>query len=204
MCKYAMLCGVRNYLCILFIGILIVLFANNAFAHKIKIFAMVEGAHVSGNVYFPGGGRAHNVAVSVRGPQEQMLDQVRTNEEGEFSYTVKYKCDQVLLVDTGDGHKAVFRIEENELPDNLPVLDFAGSDQKPDNQEPSVVAAVVTSKDTDIEAVVSRVVSRYIRPLREQLEQYENAVRMRDILGGIGYILGIMGILALFLKKKEK
>ena len=133
-----------------------------------------------------------------------MLDQVRTNEEGEFSYTVKYKCDQVLLVDTGDGHKAVFRIEENELPDNLPVLDFAGSDQKPDNQEPSVVAAVVTSKDTDIEAVVSRVVSRYIRPLREQLEQYENAVRMRDILGGIGYILGIMGILALFLKKKEK
>ena len=43
--------------------------------------------------------------------------------------------------------------------------------------------------------------SRQIRPLREQLDRYEEKVRLHDILGGIGFIVGAMG-LVLYVKSR--
>ena len=47
--------------------------------------------------------------------------------------------------------------------------------------------------------MIERAVARQIGPVREQLVSYEDKVRWRDVLGGLGYILGITG-LALWLR----
>ncbi len=47
----------------------------------------------------------------------------------------------------------------------------------------------VALRDMIAEAVASQV-----RPLREQLNDYQDQVRFRDIVGGIGYIFGLAGI----------
>ncbi|MEJ2456241.1 MAG: hypothetical protein P8103_19125 [Candidatus Thiodiazotropha sp.] len=44
------------------------------------------------------------------------------------------------------------------------------------------------------EAALERAVARQIRPLREALQGYEEQVRLRDIIGGIGYIVGLAGL----------
>ena len=48
--------------------------------------------------------------------------------------------------------------------------------------------------------------ARQLAGLRADLDRYKNELRLRDVLGGVGYILGIMGIVFYFLgvRRKEK
>jgi nickel transport protein len=45
---------------------------------------------------------------------------------------------------------------------------------------------------------------RQIRGLREQMEGYEEKTRFRDVLGGIGYIVGVAGIAFYFLGRRQQ
>jgi hypothetical protein len=40
--------------------------------------------------------------------------------------------------------------------------------------------------------------------LRRQLDRYEHTLRLRDVLGGIGYIFGIMGLLFFVLGRRSR
>jgi nickel transport protein len=48
--------------------------------------------------------------------------------------------------------------------------------------------------DPAVAAEIERAVARQVRPLREALAQAQGRAQLRDILGGVGYILGIAGI----------
>jgi nickel transport protein len=43
-------------------------------------------------------------------------------------------------------------------------------------------------------AAIERAVARQVRPLREDALAAREAVQFRDVLGGIGYILGLAGL----------
>jgi nickel transport protein len=51
---------------------------------------------------------------------------------------------------------------------------------------------------------VEQAVARQIRPLREALQAHEERVRMRDILGGIGYIVGLAGLALWWSSRRRK
>ncbi|KAA6187086.1 hypothetical protein F2Q65_03985 [Thiohalocapsa marina] len=53
-----------------------------------------------------------------------------------------------------------------------------------------------------IEAAVARQIAQQIRPLREELLATRDALRLQDVLGGIGYIFGLAG-LALWWKARR-
>jgi nickel transport protein len=57
--------------------------------------------------------------------------------------------------------------------------------------------------DPALEAAIERAVARQIRPLREQLIAAEDRIRLQDILGGIGFIMGLTG-LALWLTSRRR
>jgi nickel transport protein len=42
--------------------------------------------------------------------------------------------------------------------------------------------------------MVEQAVARQVRPLREQLIAHQDRIRLQDLLGGIGYILGLAGL----------
>jgi nickel transport protein len=56
---------------------------------------------------------------------------------------------------------------------------------------PEAFAAAVAPA---LESAIERAVARQIRPLREQLVAAEDRIRLQDILGGIGYIMGLTGL----------
>ncbi len=56
---------------------------------------------------------------------------------------------------------------------------------------------------TPITAAVAEAVAKEIRPLREQLDQVESKIRLHDIVGGIGYIVGISGVAFYFLAMRK-
>jgi nickel transport protein len=72
------------------------------------------------------------------------------------------------------------------------------------NRSASAIPNPVSNRDLhpDLETAIARTVARQIQPLREELIAAEDRVRLRDILGGVGYILGLTG-LALWWRCRE-
>lgn len=174
-------------------GLLFALAVRPADAHKINVYASALGRTVKGRVYFPGGGRARDTMVEVIGPGGEELGRVRTDENGEFTFQAQLKCDHTFVVDPGDGHRAAYVLEADELPDDLPAPDSAVGRAETTALEQTPPAPSPEPKAADVQALAAQV-----QALREELEGYEGRTRLRDVLGGIGYILGIAGIVFYF------
>ncbi len=200
--------------CLVIMISLMILFAMPSIsqAHKIKLFASAEGDTISGYVYFPGGGRAKNAKVQVFAPDGRLLVETKTDEKGNFNFQAKFRCDHKIVLDTGDGHRAVFVVGADELPETLPLLPTAGQakvkETKKEKTNLENVKSPSSKKELNVSAqevgrIVEKVVARHIRPLQEQIDSYESKVRLHDILGGIGYLFGLMGIV-MYIRNRKK
>jgi len=154
-------------------------------AHKLKAFATAEGADVSGYAYFSPGGRAQQATVTVTEPDGSLVARPAVEEDGSFRFTARHRVDQRIRVDGGDGHVATYTVTAAELPDTLPGGGEAVSAAAP---------AAAPAETPDLAAVIERSVARQIRPLREQLDAYQEKVWSHDVLGGLGVIFGLGGV----------
>jgi len=181
---------------------LLLLPASSAFAHKLKVFASAEGRTISGYVYFPGGGRGKGLQVNFLSMDGAPLGKSTSDENGQFTYTATAAVDHRIVVDSNDGHVGEFVVRAAELDTALPAEAPpapAATPPTPTAAEPPAAAALPAA---NLEALVDAAVARHVRPLREQLEGYEEKVRMHDILGGIGYILGLLGLAVWFMNRR--
>jgi len=171
-----------------------------AYAHKLKVWAAVEsGARVEGYVYFPGGGRAPGAKVEVFGPDGKRLAECPTGEEGEFAFDAPYRCDLEFRADSGDGHAASMTVSASELPETLPPYPSAGAPETPPAPVPPPSAAPgAATGEVAPGGTSDSALARQIAQLREQLNAYEDKVRLHDVLGGIGYIAGLAGVVFYF------
>jgi len=149
--------------------LLTLMLAMPATAHKIAVFASVEGGLITGYVYFPGGGRVREARVEFLAPDGNRLGEVACDSEGAFSFTPTAQVDHRVVAYSADSHVAEFPVAAADLPEDL-----AGT-------EP-------------LEARFERAVARQVRPLREEMVACVERIRLRDVIGGLGYILGIAGI----------
>ena len=186
--------------------------AGTAEAHKVRLFASVEGKTIQGYGYFSAKVRARNCLVEVLGPAGERLGQVRTDGAGEFSFETFKKIDHLLVLTTGDGHEARFLVRAEELPADLPGVEGRAKVQVKEESPSTVEAGPRASEGSgpDVAEAVSRAVAKELAPLQEQiralrqdLDQYQAKVRFSDAVGGGGFILGLAG-LAFFLTAKRK
>lgn len=177
------------------LGILLVsfLWADQANAHNMIFDVYVEGNQIEGEVGFSNGEAAVNVPVTVTDNDGNVMEKLMTDGEGIFIYDVKKKIDLHFEVNAGAGHVAGKSVKAEEL----------GGQSAPgdDESSPAVAEADPAQKSdgmgvnsSQLEEMISKAVAREVKPLRKQLLQYENAVRFHDILGGLGYILGLTGL----------
>ena len=172
--------------------------AAPASAHKVRLFAAAEGALVSGYGYFSGGDRAQGVVVTAEAGGTVVYSGV-TADDGTFSFTATRRTDHLIKLDAGDGHAASFTLRAAELPESLPesLPGLPSSDSAaapPPVSAPVKTAAQPALDDVRLAELVERAVARQVRPLREQLDAYEETTRWRDAVGGIGFIVGLAGL----------
>jgi nickel transport protein len=177
---------------------------GQALAHKLQVFAFSEGAHIDGSTYFAGGGAASGARIEVRDATGLLLAELTPDEEGKFAYEAQAPIDHRILAVTSDGHQAEWRVSADELCGGFVAATRPGGSVETRSGAPDAVNAemrravspspVDAALDPAIEAAIERAVARQIRPLREQLVAAEDALRLRDILGGLGYILGLTGL----------
>lgn len=186
---------VRIFLVVLALGALL---ANPAAAHRLSLFAAAIGAEIEGKAYFAGGSAARNIMVHVTDADGTLLGELKTDEAGTFTFTATRRTDHFLAADSGDGHVAKFVIGADELPHSLPggLENTAQTTPPPDRQQVNPPSGSPGAENLDER--IEKALARQLHPLREQLAAFEDEIRLRDVIGGIGYIVGFAGLLAWF------
>lgn len=158
-------------------------------AHSVRIFAAREGSEIKGCGYFSGGRKAENVEVKVFDANNKLLTQLKTDNSGAFVFKQSAAGFFRFEINSGDGHKAEYILNETAIKESANALDG----------EP--VAANISSEV--LKNIVREELGREMFQLKKQLDEAEHQRRFSDIIGGIGYILGIAGI-AFYLSARNK
>ncbi|MCI5165612.1 MAG: hypothetical protein D3903_05835 [Candidatus Electrothrix sp. GM3_4] len=178
-------------------------------AHKLNVFCWTGDNQVYGEAFFSGGRKAKNVPVHVQDAESHAaLLTTQTDKEGKFQFTppqqaVQQELDLLVTVNTGDGHRGEWLLTADEYL-------LTGSVPAP-TEQPSIKSA---TESVDMESETVRTIARTIvrqeldRELvpikRELAEAREKKVNPRDILGGIGCIIGLAALFGWIQSNKKK
>lgn len=176
-------------------------FTTNAYAHKVNVFAYLEGDRVYVQGYFLDGKKAKNSKVTVYASGDQPVVEGLTNEEGEFTFPVTVKQDMRIVLNAGEGHQAEYQFSAAEIAgasDPAPHQDGdAGSAGAA--PEKSVTGGVAPGS-----AELRRAVAEGVMPLAREIAELKERRSMSDILGGLGFIVGVFGAFAYYQARKRR
>jgi nickel transport protein len=186
------------------IFLLPVLETSDGIAHKVTVFAWVEGDTIYGQSKFGGGRKPKEATVIVTDTQGRELLKTHTDANGEFSFPIPQKTTLRIQLIAGMGHQGEWRIPAEELGAAVaesPPTPLATSQVPPAiGQQPPGNQTVMDIQA--LEAMIERALDQKLQPIAKMLaETRAQNVTLQDIIGGIGYILGLMGI-ALYFKSR--
>lgn len=95
--------------------LLVLLCAAPALAHKVNLFAYVEGGVVYTESYFPDGAPVAGGKVLVYDSQKQLLLEGLTDAKGLFRFPVPKVDELKIVVEASMGHRNSFRLKKAEL-----------------------------------------------------------------------------------------
>jgi nickel transport protein len=177
------------------VALFLVLVAPAA-AHKLKVFATVEGDALVGYAFFIGGGRAMDTPFVARTAAGAEVASGRTDGEGKFRVVPPppVVSDIVVTVDTREGHIASATIPASRFGGRA-----AAAATSPPPGETTAAPPVVSDPGVEATAaLVEAAVQRQVEPLLERIEAMDSRLRFTDALSGIFLIIGAAGIVLWF------
>ena len=196
----------KLYFILIFIFLIIIMINISAFAHKVNIFAYIEGDKVYTESYFNDGKKCIDSKIEAFDKQGNKLLEGLTDEEGTFSFEVPAEDvidgDLKLVLTASMGHRAEYIIQADELGNIKELIEEK-------IEEPiSAVSPEVSSFDLkEIQSLIEDALDEKLKPvmreMREIKKSQEDRISPTEIIGGIGYIVGIFGIVAYFLSRKK-
>lgn len=185
---------------LLFAIVLAVLSIQPALAHKLKVFATIEGEAVTGYAFFIGGGRAQGARWAAVEGDDTPLGEGRTDSEGRFSLVPQQPvtADIRITIDTEEGHIASAV---------LPVARFGGvASDTPDaaTKTAAAVTAAPAPASEETARLVEAAVQRQVEPLLERIEAMDARLRYTDMMSGLFLIAGLAGMALWALGRKDR
>ncbi|CAO0821873.1 nickel transport protein [Desulfarculales bacterium] len=176
--------------------------ASASLAHKVNIYAYIEGGRVKGEAYFAGGDQAKDYLVEILDAQGKVAATARTGAQGEFSLPLPAGAPGPLKVvlKASMGHQGGYTLDAAEGPG--PGL--AQAETVRHGSVPTVQMGVNTSIKGDLEERLGRLLDQRLQPLTTQIAKLnaERSVTVHDVMAGLGYILGLLGLTA-YLKARR-
>ena len=177
--------------------------ANPAGAHRLKVFAAGLGDQITGYGYFTGGTRAAGAETVLATLGGEIIARDTADPAGAFQFTVTLRQDYQITLDTADGHIATAIISAAELADTLPSGATETGRTHPAPTQSAPLSAVSSIDQAALSGLIEQAVAKQIIPLRAQLDGYEARIRLHDILGGIGWIVGLCGFGAFWMRRQR-
>lgn len=194
-------------------------FVPFSYAHKVSIFAWVEGDVVYTESKFLGGKKPQNAVVEVYDENGIKLLQGKTDENGAYSFKAPVKAKMKVVLVAGMGHgnawtipADAFGIKENENSINLPVQSGSSSSLKNRKENETEAEKDISIQpgltQKDIQEAVERALDKKLHPVISRLNQFlqeDGKPSIPEILSAIGYIIGLVGLgTYVNYRKKEK
>jgi len=203
----------------LFMAVISLLACSQAMAHNVTVFAWVDGDTVHVESKFSGGRKPVEAPVEVYDTRGNLLLKGVTDAKGQFSFKVPKKEEMKVVLLAGMGHKGEWTItlsdvegigieaaSQTTVPDPKPVATPAPDQEvkvSPDASSMTVPAGYVSA--VEIEKIVAETLDKKMQPIMKMLvESRQSGPTVSDILGGIGYIFGLIGVAAYFSAKRRK
>jgi len=198
--------------CTAAIAAIFLLMSPTAFAHKLNMFAYVEGNEIFAEGYFTDGKKAKNSTITVFDAADKQLLQGTSDADGQFTFAIPQQSDLRITVNAGMGHQAEFVLLKDELSEETAAT---GTENEPasalnnNNEAPAASPAQTPSATTSlgndaIRAEVERAVGKAIKPLMRELSTMRAEKSLADIIGGIGFIFGLFGVAMYFKSRKQQ
>lgn len=201
-----------------FMVVTLLLVCSPALAHNVTVFAWVEGETVHVESKFSGGRRPVDAPVKVYDTQGNLLLEGLTDDKGEFSFKVPKKEELKVVLLAGMGHKGEWTIQPAEFGNDRAVTPLSEAATEPSSlasNEPgrettagggqkgsSVPTGHVTT--AQIQGVVENALDAKLKPIMKMLvETRQSGPKVSEILGGIGYIFGLIGVAAYVRSKRQ-
>lgn len=178
---------------------------HDLYAHKVNIYAYTDGDMVYSESYFADGSRCKNCAIEVYDKNtEKLLIEGKTDENGKFSFKSPQSPSIKILLKAGAGHQNSYVLKLRDIPVEKNIKDITQKSVKVHNVDITRIQCLSAS---EIEFIVNQALDKKIQPLMNQismLQESTNKAGVVQILGGIGYIIGIMGIIMYFKNRKKQ
>ena len=194
----------KPYLILIFIFLIIMMVDISVFAHKVNIFAYVEGGKIYTESYFNDGKKCIHSKIEVFDGQANKLLEGLTDEEGMFSFGVPPEDvidgDLKVVLTASMGHRAEYTIPANELGGGI----AESTQEKSEEPIPNVFPEISSFDLKEIQSLIENTLDEKLKPImREIKKSQEDRISPTEIIGGIGYIIGIFGMIAYFLSRKK-
>lgn len=205
-------------------------FSNACLAHRVNLFAYPDGNAIQVECYFTKNRKVRNGTLVFTDIETgALLLEGTTDEQGMFRFQPQSDFLATghglnILLKAGEGHQNNWTVSPDELKtlspgelssapvvtkqtDTIPApqstaesaqdatMYLPSSSQKP--------AALPPQNVVDLEVLIGRIMDKKLAPIKQILaRQEERAPGVRDIVGGIGWIVGLLGI-AMYIKSKQ-
>ncbi len=170
---------------------IVLILVGTSHAHRVNVYAYAEAGKIYGEAYFVDGTRAKNSEFKVlRQDTGEVVLQGRTDDSGQFSFPIPGPYGLKIILRASMGHENEYLIEKDEV---LEALGMKAQETQRTETSSKVDSVPHDTPSQDLEAVLER----HLGPLRKELvrlRQAQERPHLRDILGGLGYIMGLVGL----------
>jgi nickel transport protein len=196
---------IKGILVLLTLAMVPIFAVNTASAHKAVIFAWVEGDTIYTESKLSGGKKVKEGDIIVYDLQGNRLLEGKTNEQGEFSFKIPKKTTLKIVLQAGMGHRGEWTLPVEEMGEvtsqqsvQAEIKKTVETGSKKTEKQTQSVSASNLSPD-DIQLAFEKALDKKLKPVMKKLaEPQEHGPTVKDILGGIGYILGLVGVASYF------
>jgi nickel transport protein len=173
-------------------------------AHKVSIFAWVESDTVYTLSKFSGGKKVKKGRIVVYDPEGKKLLDGLTDDQGEFAFKIPQETALRVELVAGAGHKGYWLVPLEEIV-GTPAPNSDGIAEKAPTGKSAEKDRITGSDDARLQAAIETALDKKLKPVMRLLaESKQSGPSLTEILGGIGYIIGLVGIAAYFKSRQKK
>jgi len=175
-------------------------------AHNVVGGVYVNGLDIEGEAGFSNGTMANaGTKVKITDQSGTPLGEVETDDQGFFIFTAKKKITHLFEINMGAGHILKMQLPADELPDDLDSGAAITNTNSSTNKSLTLVSNVAKGENSQINTLsLEKAIAKQIIPLRKEIQALKEKSGLRDIIGGIGYIFGLLGLVALIRERRLK
>ena len=180
----------------LFLMVFFSILTTNTFAHKVITFYYIEHGKVNTENYFSDGKKCKSCEIIVYDniTGEKLL-QGKTNTDGEFSFVPPKMTGLKIVLNAGMGHRAEAIVPKTELEG---IFNKGTGEKK--------VKIEIGISEDELRKIIREEVSKELQPIYRFLKKIAMDLTkptLSKVLAGIGYILGITGLIIYFRNRKN-